>query len=240
MRGAVVLTSGGQDSTTCLMWAIKQFGAVNIHTVNFFYGQKHSIELDCSTRICRRLGVREPLTLPVDALTVLGGAALTDHGITVEGQASKESGNKFAADHGLPSTFVPGRNMLFLTLAAAYGAKNGIYDLVTGVCEADDAGYPDCRAQFIADAQQALSSALDEDVCVHAPLLSISKKDTWLLAGELGGDDFVKIIVDETHTCYHGVHDEDHFHDWGYGCGECPACNERSKGFYAALETAQA
>lgn len=238
MPGVVVLTSGGQDSTTCLMWAVKQFGAANIYPVNFFYGQKHAIELDCSERICDRLSLREPLTLPVDALSVLGGAALTDHGITVEAVAGEESENKFAAAHGLPSTFVPGRNMLFLTLAAAYGAKHGVYDLVTGVCAADAAGYPDCRVQFIYDAQIALSSALDKALCIHAPLLQLNKAKTWALAEELGGHDYVDIIRYETHTCYNGVHDDDHLHEWGYGCGECPACIERKKGYEEAFAVA--
>lgn len=228
MSGAVVLFSGGQDSTTCLAWAIHQFGRQNVHPVSFFYGQKHTVELACAEEIANHFGINTPVVLKIPVLSDLAGAALTNPDIEVEAVASETSGNQFAYAHGLPSTFVPGRNMLFLTLAAAFGAQRGIYDLVTGVCEADASGYPDCRASFILAASHALSEALDDSVRIHAPLIEVSKTDTWRIADELG---VLKVVVDMTHTCYHGVHDEEHFHAWGYGCGECPACLERKKGY---------
>jgi 7-cyano-7-deazaguanine synthase len=228
MHGAVVLTSGGQDSTTSLAWAIEQFGNENIRTISFDYGQRHEVELECAQRVCEILEVPRPMIVPVPAFRLFAGAALTNPDIEVELQASATSDNQFAHDHGLPSTFVPGRNMVFLALAAGYGAQQGIYDLVTGVCEADAAGYPDCRAQFIKRARQALSEALDDQVTIHTPLIAINKGQTWQLAHDLG---VLDVIINETHTCYHGVHDEDHKFHWGYGCGTCPACIERAKGY---------
>ena len=223
---AIVLHSGGQDSTTCLAWAIEKFGKDNIKTVNFGYGQKHAVEMAQANIISDKLGVERPYTIVVDALAQLGGAALTNPDIPVEAEASEDSGNQWAARHGLPSTFVPGRNLLFLTLAAAYGAKFGIINLVTGVCEADDAGYPDCREQFIKSAGWALSDALDDFIEIHAPLLTLNKARTFALAHDLG---ILDLVLEDTHTCYHGRRDVRH--NWGYGCGECPACLERAKGY---------
>jgi 7-cyano-7-deazaguanine synthase len=155
--------------------------------------------------------------------------------LEVEAKAGAESPNQFAADHGLPSTFVPGRNMLFLAHAAAYGAMHGIYDLVTGVCEADAAGYPDCRASFVHRATQALSEALDDAVRIHAPLLHLNKAETWRLADDLGVLEIIRVM---THTCYNGIHDDLHLHEWGYGCGNCPSCSERSNGYNEYLGAA--
>ncbi len=225
-EGAVVLFSGGQDSTTCLMWAVNLYGAENVYPLGFSYGQKHAVEMIQGKRICNFLGVRETEFLTIEALGQLGGAALTDTSIEVEAVAGEESGNVFAHTHGLPSTFVPGRNMLFLTLAAAYGAKMGVYDLVTGVCQADASGYPDCRIEFISDAQDALSSALDEDVCILTPLINLTKADTWGLAADMG---ILDLVIKHTHTCYHG--DRSQMHEWGAGCGICPACTERKNGY---------
>lgn len=225
MDKAIVLHSGGQDSTTCLAWAAEQVGKDNVYPLGFFYGQRHEVELNAARDVCRVLDIRQPTFMSAVQLQSLGGAALTDKGIEPSVDATG-SGNKYAEDHGLPSTFVPGRNMLFLTLATAYGAKLGVYDLVTGVCEADDAGYPDCRSAFISVAQEALTLAIDEPVVVHAPLLSRTKAETFELADKLG---ILDTVIEVTHTCYNG--DRTKKHDWGYGCGECGACAERAKGF---------
>ncbi len=226
MSGAIVLHSGGQDSTTCLAWAIERFGPDHLHPVSFDYGQRHSVELDQAKNICDMFGVRRPYVIDASGLKQLAGAALTNPDIDVNVDAA-ETGNIFAEVHGLPSTFVPGRNLLFLTFAAAYGAKFGIYDLVTGVCEADDAGYPDCRAGFISAAIVVLREALDEPLVeVHTPLLHKTKAETFALAAHLG---CLEVILERTHTCYHG--DRSKRHPWGYGCGECGACQERAKGW---------
>lgn len=229
-NGAVVLFSGGQDSTTCLQWAIDRFGEEQVHPLAFEYGQKHEVEIEQGKRICEALAIKEPQYLSIEALAQLGGAALTDTDITVEAEAGPQSGNVFAHTHGLPSTFVPGRNMMFLTLAAAYGAQLGVYNLVTGVCQADAAGYPDCRQQFISDAMFALTSALDEEVQIHAPLLCLTKADTWKMAADMG---ILDLIITYTHTCYHG--DRSVMHEWGAGCGNCPACTERRNGYKVYL-----
>lgn len=234
-RKAVVLHSGGQDSTTCLGWAIDKFGAENVLPLSIFYYQKHQIEIDCAIEICCALGVNPPENLPLEALAILEAAALTNPDIEVAGNASG-TGNIFAEEHGLPSTFVPGRNLLLLTLAAAYGAKHGAYDLVTGVCETDAAGYPDCRASFVLAAQVAISEALSEEVQIHAPLLERSKAETFEMARDLG---ILEIVLKHSHTCYQGDHET--LNDWGFGCGDCPACIERRKGwegFQASLEAA--
>lgn len=230
MTASVVLLSGGQDSTTCLAWAMRELGNKGVHTLSFDYGQRHKIELEHAAYIASQFGVENHHVLPVSALSELGGAALTNPSIKVEAQASVDSMNAHAFSRGLPSTFVPGRNLLFFTLAAALGAKYGIYDLVTGVCQQDRSGYPDCRHEFVEAAQHALSLALDEPVALHAPLLYRSKKDTWELAASLG---ILDMIVHDTHTCYNG--DREHFHVWGYGCAECGACLERKKGWVEAF-----
>lgn len=226
MSGAVVLHSGGQDSSTCLAWAIDRWGKDNVYPVAFDYVQRHSVELKQAEAVCRELGVRFPVRIPATGLAYIGGAALTNQEIEVNTNA-KDTGNVYAEEHGLPSTFVPGRNLLFFTLAAAFGAKMGIYTLVTGVCEADDAGYPDCRESFVRSAEKTLRLALDEPwVEVHAPLLHRSKAETFELAAELG---VLEMVLEHTHTCYNG--DRSHRHPWGYGCGECGACQERAKGW---------
>ena len=221
---SIVLLSGGQDSTTCLAWA-KQRLRGETRCVAFDYGQRHRVELEQAARIADIFEVPLEL-LEVGVLRDLGGAALTDDEVDVQAKATEDGGNVHAARHGLPSTFVPGRNMLFLTLAAAYGARFGIYNLVTGVCQQDRAGYPDCRSEFVWAAQLALTRALDERVTIHAPLLRRSKGETWQLARELG---ILDTVIEETHTCYHG--NRVTMHPWGRGCGECPACVERAKGF---------
>lgn len=227
MTGAIVLHSGGQDSSTCLAWAIQEFGGPqNITPVAFDYGQRHRIELRCARRVCEEFRVQPPYVIPIEALSNLGAAALTNPGITIDTDAA-DTGNKYAETHGLPSTFVPGRNVLFLTLALAFGARDGIYDLVTGVCETDRAGYPDCREEFVVSMADTLRQALAEpDVNIHAPLLHRSKAETFLLAHEL---DVLPTILEHTHTCYRGERLQRF--DWGYGCAACGACIERRDGY---------
>lgn len=229
-QGAVVLHSGGQDSSTCLLLAIEQHGVENVYPLLINYDQRHQVELACARHVCKELGIKthQQGYLEVMALAMLEGAALTSLDIDVNTDAT-DTGNVFAEEHDLPSTFVPGRNVIFLGLAAAFGAQKGIYEIWTGVCETDEAGYPDCRADFIASMNDTLRFALDEpSIKIVAPLLHASKRDTWQIAADLGKLD---LIVEETHTCYLGERAD--LHEWGYGCGECGACVERKNGFYA-------
>jgi 7-cyano-7-deazaguanine synthase len=223
-ESALVLFSGGQDSTTCLAWALARFERVE--TVGFDYGQRHNIEMVARLRVLATLRKRFPVwagrlgddhVLSLDLLKQIGGSALTD--------ATKiEMGRD-----GLPTSFVPGRNVLFLTAAAALGYRRGIADLVGGMCETDFSGYPDCREKTIAAVAEALTLGLARRVTVHTPLMAIDKAATWKLAEELGGKTLVDLIREETATCYEG--DREHRHDWGYGCGICPACDLRAKGY---------
>lgn len=222
---SIVLLSGGQDSTTCLAWAKQELGS-GVRAIAFDYGQRHRVELEQAKKIADKIGVVSFSVLNAKVLADLGGAALTDDRVAVEGETDPRSLNQHAYKHGLPSTFVPGRNMLFLTIAAAFGARFGCYNLVTGVCQQDRAGYPDCRIEFVDAAEDALSLALDERVVIHAPLLERTKTQTWELAADLG---ILDVITDLTHTCYHG--DRTEMHPWGAGCGECPACVERMRGY---------
>jgi len=222
MTTALVLFSGGQDSTTCLAWALSKFDLVE--TVGFDYGQRHRVELDA------RPGLRDALTnfpqwagrlgedhlLPLDTLRAIGGTALTGDMVIEMGA------------NGLPTTFVPGRNLMFLTAAAALGYRRGIADLVGGMCETDFSGYPDCRDETIQATAEALSLGLARETRVHTPLMWLDKATTWKLAEELGGAALVDLIVGETVTCYVGNPSP---HDWGKGCGTCPACELRAKGY---------
>jgi 7-cyano-7-deazaguanine synthase len=223
-KKALVLFSGGQDSTTCLAWALREFDAVE--TLGFAYGQRHRNELDARPGILGRLGSEFPAwreklgedhLLSLDVLSQIGGSALTDD-VQIAMRAD-----------GLPTTFVPGRNLMFLTAAAALGACRGIYDLVGGMCETDYSGYPDCRSETIEAMQKALTLGFAEQFVVHTPLMRIDKCETWRLAEELGGAKLVRLIVEDTVTCYEG--DRTRRHDWGYGCGVCPACRLRSSGY---------
>jgi 7-cyano-7-deazaguanine synthase len=221
---ALVLFSGGQDSTTCLAWALAHFARVE--TVGFDYGQRHRVELEARPRILDAIRERFPAwnerlgddhLLTLDVLKHIGGSALTD---TLKIEMGRD---------GLPTSFVPGRNVLFLTAAAALGYRRGIADLVGGMCETDFSGYPDCREKTVVATAEALSLALDRRVTVHTPLMYIDKGATWAMAEDLGGPALVDLIVEETVTCYEG--DRMHRHDWGYGCGTCPACDLRAKGY---------
>jgi len=226
---ALVLFSGGQDSTTCLAWALAEFG--HVETVGFSYGQRHAVELEARPRVlaglkrhfpawAERLGADH--VLPLEVLHKIGGTALT-------AEMKIEMG-----ENGLPTTFVPGRNILFLTAAAALAYRRGIRDLIGGMCETDYSGYPDCRNDTIRATEAALSLGMDSDVKIHTPLMFIDKAATWKLAEDLGGKTLVELIVEETVTCYTG--NRTHRHAWGYGCGKCPACDLRAMGYekYAA------
>jgi 7-cyano-7-deazaguanine synthase len=209
---ALVLLSGGQDSTTCLFWAIDRFGLEATSALCFDYGQRHRIELDCAQEIAAAANVALDC-LPVNTFAALAGNALTDNGIEVADDADVFT--------GLPNTFVPGRNLVFLTFAAAYAYPRGIGNLVTGVAQTDYSGYPDCREETIEALQQAIRLGMESDVVIHAPLMHRSKKETVELARELGALGAMAL----THTCYNGERPP---------CGHCPACRLRAKGFAEA------
>lgn len=211
-NAALVVLSGGQDSTTCLYWAIRRFGRENVRSITFDYGQRHRIELDCAARVAADAGVGN-VRLPIDTFAALGGDALTDSQISVESQPVPET--------GLPNTFVPGRNLIFLTFAAAFAYQHGITHLVTGVAQTDYSGYPDCREETIDALQGTLRLGLESDVEIHTPLMHLSKKETVLLAHDLGAIPAMAL----THTCYNGERPP---------CGTCPACRLRAKGFAEA------
>ena len=215
---ALVLFSGGQDSTTCLAWALRRYATVE--TVGFFYGQRHHVEMACRDRIRARLAPSAP-NLGADhvidiqaGIAALGATALT-------GEAAIETGRD-----GLPTTFVPGRNLLFFTYAAALAWRRDIKRIVGGMCETDYSGYPDCRDDTIKAMQIALNLGMQRRFVLETPLMWINKADTWALADTLG---IVDLITEDTHSCYRG--DRSHRHAWGFGCGACPACDLRAAGF---------
>ncbi|MGB5688445.1 MAG: 7-cyano-7-deazaguanine synthase QueC [Woeseiaceae bacterium] len=209
---ALVVLSGGQDSTTCLYWAIDRFGLAAVDTVTFDYGQRHHIELECAARVAEIAGVGNTV-LPIDTFAALGGDSLTDPDVDVQDETD--------TDTGLPNTFVPGRNLVFLTYAAAFAYRRGIRNIVTGVAQTDFSGYPDCRAETISALQEALRLGMETDVIIHTPLMHLSKKETVELARDLGG----LPAMAYTHTCYNGERPP---------CGHCPACKLRAKGFAQA------
>ena len=223
-RSALVLFSGGQDSTTCLALALTRYERVE--TIAFDYGQRHSVELQARLRVLAEIKAQFPQWAPR-----LGEDHLLD--LAVLGQVSETALTRdtaFAMEQtGLPNTFVPGRNLLFLTLAAALAYRRGLEVIVTGVCETDYSGYPDCRDDSMKAMQLALSLGMDKRFLIDTPLMWIDKAETWQLAHRLGGQPLVDLIVEHTHTCYLG--DRSQRHAWGYGCGACPACELRAKGF---------
>jgi 7-cyano-7-deazaguanine synthase len=223
-ESALVLFSGGQDSTTCLAWALRQFARVE--TVGFSYGQRHRVELDVRPDIRAALRSLDP-----DWAARLGDDHVID--LASLGQISETALTRDAAivmeENGLPSTFVPGRNLIFLTFAAALAYRRGARHLVAGMCETDYSGYPDCRDDSLKAMQVALTLGMDRRFVLHTPLMWIDKAATFAMAQELGGALLVKAVVDLTHSCYLG--DRSHRHDWGYGCGECPACQLRAQGY---------
>ena len=230
-ESALVLFSGGQDSTTCLAWALERYARVE--TIGFDYGQRHRIELDCRAGLRAGLAAMKPVwatrlgddhTINLAALGEVSNTALTS-GMAIE-----------VGESGLPNTFVPGRNLMFLTFAAALAYRRGIQDIVGGMCETDYSGYPDCRDQTIRAMQTALSLGMARDFALHTPLMWLDKAATWSLARSLGGDALVELIVEKTHTCYLG--DRGARQAWGYGCGECPACQIRARGYEQFLQSA--
>ena len=209
---ALVVLSGGQDSTTCLYWALDRFGARNVSSITFDYGQRHRIELTSAKEVADLAAVPNAV-LPIDTFAALGGNALTSSTIDVANELNNEN--------GLPNTFVPGRNLVFMTFAAAYAYQRGIRHLVTGVAETDYSGYPDCREETMTALQVALSRGMEFDVEIHAPLMHLSKRQTVELADNLGALPAMSL----THTCYNGDRPP---------CGECQACRLRAKGFAEA------
>ena len=230
--GALVLFSGGQDSTVCLAFALDRYARVE--TVGFDYGQRHGIELECRAQVRAEIAARFPdwaarlgpdHMLDISSFGAIGDTALTSQA-EIEMTAS-----------GLPSTFVPGRNLVFFTYAAALGYRRGLHVLVGGMCETDYSGYPDCRDGTLRALEQALRLGTEIPFIIETPLMWCTKAQTWALAEALGGAEFVDLIIEETHTCYRGERGQRH--DWGYGCGTCPACELRAKG-YAEWRAARA
>jgi len=204
-----VVLSGGQDSTTCLYWAIREFGNEAVATVTFDYGQRHKIELQCAHKVAVNANVKNTL-LPIDTFGVIGGNSLTEEGIPVARQLDPGS--------ALPNTFVPGRNLIFLTFAAAFAYRCGSDHLVTGVAQTDYSGYPDCRDETISALQTAIQLGMDNKIQIHTPLMHLTKKETVELARDVGALD----AMADTHTCYEGQQPP---------CMTCPACVLRAKGF---------
>ncbi len=223
-EGALVLFSGGQDSTVCLAWALQRFDPVE--TVGFDYGQRHAVELSVRPQVRARLAALDPLwakrlgqdhVIRLDALGAISDTALTrDTAIEI-------------AQSGLPTTFVPGRNLVFLAFAGAVAYRRGARHLVAGMCETDYSGYPDCRDDTVKAMQLALNLGMDRRFVLHTPLMWINKAATFALADDIGGERLVDIVIEETHSCYRG--EREGRHAWGYGCGSCPACRLRAEGF---------
>jgi 7-cyano-7-deazaguanine synthase len=221
---ALVLFSGGQDSTVCLAWALERFEQVE--TIGFDYGQRHRVELDVRQGVRERLRAMRPQwrsALGEDHTVHLAAlAALSDSALTRE--VAIEMGSS-----GLPTTFVPGRNLVFFVLAGALAYRRGIKHLVAGMCETDYSGYPDCRDDTIKAMQLALNLGMERRFVIHTPLMWIDKAATFALAHQIGGEGLLDLLVEETHSCYLGNRSDRHA--WGYGCGECPACKLRADGF---------
>jgi 7-cyano-7-deazaguanine synthase len=223
-ENALVLFSGGQDSTVCLAWALERFARVE--TVGFDYGQRHVIEMEVRARLRAGMAALNPAwkarlgedhAVKLDALAAISDTALTrDTAIEL-------------AENGLPTTFVPGRNLVFFCFAGAIAYRRGARHVVTGVCETDYSGYPDCRDDTVKAMQVALALGLDKPLTLHTPLMWIDKADTFALAEELGGKPFLDLVIEDSHSCYRG--DRTQRHAWGYGCNDCPACALRAQGF---------
>jgi len=221
---ALVLFSGGQDSTVCLAWALTRFARVE--TVGFDYGQRHAVELSVRPRLRAGLAALKPewgTRLSEDHMIKLGAlAAISDSALTRETTIEMSAG-------GLPTTFVPGRNLMFFCLAGALAYRRGARHLVAGMCETDNSGYPDCRDDTVKAMQVALTLGLDKRFTIHTPLMWVDKAATFAMAVDIGGQALLDLVIEDSHSCYLG--DRTHRHDWGYGCGECPACQLRGQGF---------
>ena len=209
---AIVIFSGGQDSTTCLGWALNRYETVEAITFN--YGQKHSIELHQADQICKKYSVKLTV-IDISFLDTIVESALTSNGDVNE-----------LNDKGLPSSFVPNRNQLFITLAHSYAQKIGAKTLITGVCQTDYSGYPDCRAKFINELANVTNLGSDAEIIIETPLMRLTKSQTFKMAED---EDILHTVINMSHTCYNG--DRDNFHKWGYGCNDCPACKLRAKGY---------
>ena len=210
-NGAVVVFSGGQDSTTCLFWAEKMYGKENVIPVSFFYGQRHAKELEAAEKICRQFGF-QGTNLSLDFIKSISVSSLTEKEIPADIEIPE--------GENYPNTFVPGRNLFFLTVAGVIAKNNGCHNVITGVSEADFSGYPDCRENFIRSAEETITLAMDYEIKIHTPLMHKTKAQVWKTAEELG---IIDIIYNETVTCYNGIS--------GTGCGSCPACTLRRKGW---------
>jgi 7-cyano-7-deazaguanine synthase len=226
---ALVLFAGGQDSTVCLAWALERYSWVE--TIGFDYGQRHAVEMTVRPRVRERLAalrgdwakrLGDDHVVKLDALAAISETALT-RGMAIE-----------MGDNGLPTTFVPGRNLIFLTFAGALAYRRAAGHLVAGMCETDYSGYPDCRDDTIKAMQVALGLGMGRRFVLHTPLMWIDKAGTFALAEQIGGKALLDLVIEETHSCYLG--DRDHRHEWGFGCGTCPACQLRADGFARFLQ----
>ena len=223
-EAALVLFSGGQDSTVCLAWALERYDWVE--TVGFDYGQRHGVEMAARDRVRAALIERFPHWAarlgPDHRLDLKGFGAVAESALTAYKAIEM-------TERGLPSTFVPGRNLVFFVYAAALADRRGLRRLIGGMCETDYSGYPDCRRDTLDAMQTALNLGMEQGFVIETPLMWLTKADTWALAKTLGGEPLIDLIVEETHTCYLG--DRGHRHAWGYGCGACPACELRQGGY---------
>lgn len=214
-KKALVVFSGGQDSTTCLAQAIRDYGKENVSCITFYYGQRHSLEVEVAQSIAKDFGVKDHLTLEMDWYNRITNNSLLDPGMKI----AKSSGES------CPNTVVDGRNMMFLLIAAIYAKKQNIRNIITGVCETDFSGYPDCRDIFVKSCNVTLNLAMDTTFRIITPLMELTKEDTWALADELG---ILEYVREKTLTCYNGV--------MGKGCGTCPSCRLRQRGLEAYLK----
>ncbi|WP_108051773.1 7-cyano-7-deazaguanine synthase QueC [Bosea sp. 124] len=225
---ALVLFSGGQDSTVALAWALARFDEVE--TVGFDYGQRHRVELECRQVICGKLPALSPIYAerlgPDHFVDLAALGAISETALTRDTEIA-------FAETGLPTTFVPGRNLIFLSFAAALAYRRGARHIVLGVCETDYSGYPDCRDDTIKAMQVALGLGLDRRLVLHTPLMWRDKAQTFALAKALGGEPLLDLVIEDSHSCYLG--DRKTRHGWGFGCGHCPACELRAKGYVAFL-----
>jgi 7-cyano-7-deazaguanine synthase len=230
---ALVLFSGGQDSTVCLAWALQRYA--HVETLGFDYGQRHAVELTLRSRLRERMSalkaewkrrLGEDHLVKLDALATISETALT-----------RETAIEIA-DSGLPTTFVPGRNLIFFCFAGALAYRRGARHLVAGMCETDYSGYPDCRDDTVKTMQVALTLGLDKRITIHTPLMWIDKAGTFAMAEEIGGTALLDLVIEDSHSCYLG--DRANRHGWGYGCGTCPACKLRAQGFAKFMDRKKA
>ncbi len=227
--GALVLFSGGQDSTACLAWALDCYARVE--TVGFDYGQRHAVELEARAAVRASVASQFPdwaVRLGPDHMLEIRG-----FGVVAESALTADRAIEMT-EKGLPSTFVPGRNLVFFVYAAALADRRGLKALVGGMCETDFSGYPDCRRDTLDAVQTSLNLGMAQEFVIETPLMWLTKTDTWALAKGLGGEELVEITVEDSHTCYLG--DREHRHPWGYGCGTCPACELRARGYKGWVE----